>query len=137
MFELFDKAGADKFSDEDRQRLATGSELGGELLRQTLNEKHTRSLLFDAIAAALEASRLHDGDIEGEVGDGGSPVMDSIRKNLAEMPGSVLESDASIDLSESIRALASRHGDPAVRHCQKLIDSLRELLDMAAGMEEG
>ena len=137
VFELFDKAGADKFSDEDRQRLATGSELGGELLRQTLNEKHTRSLLFDAIAAALEASRLHDGDIEGEVGDGGSPVMDSIRKNLAEMPGSVLESDASIDLSESIRALASRHGDPAVRHCQKLIDSLRELLDQAAGMEEG
>ena len=63
--------------------------------------------------------------------------MDSIRKNLAEMPGSVLESDASIDLSESIRALASRHGDPSVRHCQKLIDSLRELLDQAAGMGEG
>jgi len=138
VFELFDRIGAERFSDEDRQRLTTGSELGGELLRQTLNEKHTRSLLFDAIAAALEASRPHEDGTADEGGDTiGGPMMESIRRNLAEMPGSVLDSEASIRLSQAIRSLASRHGDPAVRHCQKLIDSLLELLDRAAGMDGG
>jgi hypothetical protein len=44
-----------------------------------------------------------------------------------------VDAGASLQLAEAIRVLALRHGTPAVRHCIRLVDDLRNLLDTVTG----
>jgi alkylhydroperoxidase/carboxymuconolactone decarboxylase family protein YurZ len=59
--------------------------------------------------------------------------MEQLREGLRSASGTAAEAADSIELAEAIRVLAVSHGPPAVRHCIKLVESLRDLLDNAAG----
>ena len=41
--------------------------------------------------------------------------------------------DETLRLAEAVRVLAVRHGPAAVRHCIRLVEELRELLDEITG----
>src|SRR5262249_19245757 len=56
VLELFDRPGG--FRDEDRRVAAAAAGIGSELLRQALAERQTQRTLFDAVGAALDATRL-------------------------------------------------------------------------------
>jgi len=133
VLELFDKPGG--FMAADRQVAAAAADIGAELLRQALADRQTRTTLFDALGAALEATRA--------VTDLGPParpdepppaaVLESLRENLtttARPPG---EADAALRLAEAVRALTVRHGAPAVEHCIRVVESLRQMLDAIDG----
>ena len=136
--ELFDKSGGQVFSEEDRRFVMTASEFGVELLRQAMAERQTRRTLFDAVAAALEASttiveslpNLTDSNLELPPP---AAVMDRLKEGLRTSSNALVDADTSIRLVEAIRVLALRHGQGAVRHCTKLVESLRELLDETLG----
>jgi hypothetical protein len=52
--------------------------------------------------------------------------MDRLREGLRDTP---VGADETLRLVEAVRVLALRHGRPAVEHCARLVESLRELLD--------
>jgi two-component system nitrogen regulation response regulator NtrX len=56
-----------------------------------------------------------------------------MREALSSTPGTPLDPGDSLRLAEAIRVLAISHGRPAVEHCIRLVESLRELLDQAGG----
>ena len=60
-------------------------------------------------------------------------VLQRLRQNWS---GSEVDADDTIRLAEAIRVLSLRHGANAVRHCTRLIESVRDLLDDAAGSGE-
>ena len=131
MLELFDRPGG--FRDEDRRLAAAAAEIGSELLRQALAERVARRTLFDAVAAALDATQR----LAAEAGPPGprdvepppAAVLDRLRADLESARSPVVGGESALRLAEAVRELAVRHGPPAVEHCIRLVNSVRELLD--------
>jgi hypothetical protein len=130
VLELFDRPGG--FRDEDRRLAAAAAEIGSELLRRELAERQMHRTLFDAVEAALDVSRL------APAADGLAPraeeplpaaVLESLRAGLATNRTAAVGADAALRLADAVRGLAERHGSPAVEHCIRLVQSIRELLD--------
>lgn len=134
VLELFDKPDRD-FDEADRQLVAAAADLGAEMLRQSLAGRQTHRVLLDAVAAALGAADHAAETLRGDPRPEEPPpadVLDRLRAGVAA-PGSPLDADATLRLAEAVRVLAVRHGPAAVRHCTRLVESLRELLDSATG----
>jgi two-component system nitrogen regulation response regulator NtrX len=131
VLELFDRPGG--FRDEDRRLAAAAAEIGAELLRQALAERVARRTLFDAVAAALDATQR----LAAEAGPLGptemdpppAALLDRLRADLASARSPVVGGESALRLAEAVRELAVRHGPPAVEHCIRLVTSVRELLD--------
>jgi ActR/RegA family two-component response regulator len=131
VLELFDRPGG--FRDEDRRLAAAAADIGAELLRQALAERVARRTLFDAVAAALEATQKL-ADTDGPFGSRDSEpppaaVLDRLRADLASARSPAVGGEAALRLAEAVRELAVRHGPPAVEHCTRMVQSVRELLD--------
>ena len=139
VMELFDKPGG-KFTDADRKLAQAAAEFGGEVLRQALAEGQKHQLLFDAVESALSATqRLAIGDLpanaEQRMEQPPPPeVMRTLREGLSTT-GSAVDSEAALELAEAVRVLGLRHGPAAVKHCTRVVRSLREMLDAVTGME--
>jgi ActR/RegA family two-component response regulator len=145
VLELFDKRTASGqldpagFNERDVQLVREAGEFGAEALRQALSERQTHQVLLDAVAAALQASdslsrRLRPEPGRQEAQPPPDAVLEKIREGLSRSETRTMDVDDSVRLAEAIRVLAVRHGQPAVRHCLQLIESLRTLLDGAAGL---
>ena len=127
VLELFDKPA---FTDEDRRLVAAAADIGAELLRQALAERQTHRLIFDAVEAALQAGRDVQRTIDGSPGpDAPAAALERLRQGLSMDTNAVADADTSLKLVEAVRSLAMRHGPPAVDHCVKLVQNLRDLLD--------
>jgi len=128
ILELFDKPA---FAEADKRLVAATADMGAELLRRGLAERQTHRLLFDAVEAALRASE-GVGAIRG--GDPLPPqaVLDRLKQSFAT-DDPIADGEVGLRLLEAVRALAVRHGTPAVDHCIALIESLRKLLDATHG----
>ncbi len=144
VLELFDKAGPGDpagFSEADRQLAVAVADFGAELLRQALAERQTQRLLFDAVAAALWASESVAASLrQGQDRPEDPPpqaVMQQLREGLSGQKGAAVNAEDTIRLAEAVREMAVRHGPAAVRHCIRMVESLRQLLDEAAGVGEG
>ena len=131
VMELFDKQTGDIFTAEDRKTALAAADFGGEILRQALAERQNHQLLFDAIGTALgETERLTTLPKASSMDQPPpSAVMDRLREGLNSALGPTVDSDAALDLAEAVRVLAIRHGPAAVRHCVRVVQSLREMLD--------
>jgi alkylhydroperoxidase/carboxymuconolactone decarboxylase family protein YurZ len=132
---LFDKAGG--FTLHDRKLVAAAADFSSELLRQALSERQTRRMLIDAVEAALKASE-HVTSVVADsrpAAESALPpgVIDRLRAGLDEAPNAVVDSETSLELAEVIRELAVRHGAPAVRHCVRVVQSVRDMLDETSG----
>lgn len=142
VLELFDKRGpvgeGVPFTDGDQRLLRSAAGFGAELLRQTLAHKQTHQMLLDAVAAALRASDGVAASLGGSAAERLQEpppvaVLDQLRQGLSAAPDGAMDADESLRLAEAIRVLALRHGAPAVRHCTRLVEQLRELLDAVCG----
>jgi len=153
VIELFDKkAGPGKgdggeFTAEDHRLVAAAADFGAELLRQAMAERRTHQVLFDAIAAALQAGDWVAKSLPGSRGvDDSAPatrqrreepapaeVMDRLKEGLRATSADGVDARETLRLAEAIRVLAVRHGAPAVEHCIHLIEHLRQLLDAVTG----
>ena len=60
-------------------------------------------------------------------------VMDRLQAGLSESGTMIVNPETSIKLAEAIRDLAVRHGQAAVRHCLRVIESATEMLDATSG----
>jgi two-component system nitrogen regulation response regulator NtrX len=130
---LFDKPG-EGFSDADRRTVGAAAEFGAEILRQALAERQTQQVLFDAVAAALQAGDAVAGSLRPQDAPGPdepppATVLQSLRQALSGHPDAAVDADEAVRLAEAVRVLALRHGPAAVRHCIRLVESLRTLLD--------
>lgn len=132
VLELFDKPGG--FTAADRQLAAAAADIGTELLRQALADRQTQTTLFDALGAALEATRVVTDRAPPDRPEEPPPaaVLEALRENLTTGRATA-EADAALRLAEAVRALAVRHGAPAVEHCIRVVESLRKMLDANAG----
>ena len=149
VLELFDKKGdASSFTDADRGLVAAAGDFGAEMLRQALAEQQTQRVLFNAVEAALDASdsmaAMWPSQETGPQQVGARPdeppppaVLERLKDTLSDNIGSAMDASETLRLAEAVRVLALRHGPSAVRHCTALVESLRRLLDEAAGAEEG
>ena len=98
-------------------------------------------MLVGALAAALEASDRIASTFGAAGTDGPSKtdepppaqVLDRLRQGLSAAAGDPALAQARVELAESIRVLGLKHGIPALRHCQRLVDDLRELLNGITG----
>lgn len=139
VLELFDKQSAtgDGFTAADRVLAAAAADFGAEMLRQALGERQTHRVLFDAIGAALQASdsvaRTLQGSAAATRREPPPAVMDKLREGLRARTGSNVDADESLRLVETVRELAVRHGPVAVRHCTRLVQGIRDLLDSVTG----
>jgi ActR/RegA family two-component response regulator len=144
VLELFDKqtptgepdpAG---FTDADRRLAAAAADIGAEMLRQALAERQTHRVLFDAVEAVLGASDSLTESLRGAAEGPDAPpppaVLEQLKEGLRTNPD--VNAEETLRLAEAVRVLALRHGPSAVRHCTQLVESLRRLLDEAAGAEE-
>ncbi len=134
VLELFDKQ--DGFSAADRKLVAAAADFSSELLRQAMSERQTRRVLIDAVEAALKASE----QVTAVIPSPNEPtaplpqsVMDRLRAGLDETANAVVDADTSLELAECVRELAIRHGPAAVRHCIRMVRSVKELMDETAG----
>jgi two-component system, NtrC family, nitrogen regulation response regulator NtrX len=140
VLELFDKRASNgasvPFTEQDRQLARSAAEFGAELIRQALAERQGRDMLLEAVGAALEAGeRVADSlDKPGRADVPPAQVMERLRQGLVA-PDAPLEAGETVRLAEAIRVLAVRYGPPAVEHCTKLVEGLRELLDEVSGAE--
>jgi ActR/RegA family two-component response regulator len=139
VFELFDKPGSG-FTTEDHRLVAAAAEFAAEMLRQALAQRQTHELLLDAVAAALGASDSVAQSLRRPADTAGrleepppAAVLDQLRQGLSETAGPTVCADEALHLAEAIRVLALRHGSPAVQHCIRLVENLRELLDTVTG----
>jgi ActR/RegA family two-component response regulator len=137
--ELFDKPGG--FNEADRRLAAAAADFGTEMLRQALAERQTQAVLFDAVDAALSAGdsvakALESGSAPRAEDPPPANVLDELRRGLRDTAESAVEAGATVRLAEAIRVLALRHGPHAVDHCVRLVESVRALLDEAAGVAE-
>jgi ActR/RegA family two-component response regulator len=144
VIELFDKRGprgdltGSGFTEEDHRLVRAAAEFGAEMLRQALAHRQTHRVLFDAVAAALEASAsvtqaLHETGGPRPEQPPPSAVLDRLREGLKAASGTPVGADDTLRLVEAIRVLAVRHGASAVRHCTQLVQSLGSLLDTVTG----
>jgi two-component system, NtrC family, nitrogen regulation response regulator NtrX len=142
VLELFDKQGGPgkegaAFTDEDQRLVRAAADFGAELLRHALAQRQTHQVLFDAVDAALKASTSVTQTLSGSPAQRPEQppplaVMDQLRAGL-HAAGATVGADETLRLAEAIRVLAIRHGPPAVEHCIRLVQSLRELLDKVTG----
>jgi DNA-binding NarL/FixJ family response regulator len=138
VIELFDKPA---FTPEDQQLAAAGAELGSELLRQALAERQTHQLLLSAVGSALEASEsmatsLHAGQAEKQKEVPPVEVLEQLREGLDAARSKPMDPEDTLRLAEAVRVLAVKHGPAAVKHCTRLVQDLRELLDTVTGAGE-
>jgi len=131
--ELFDKA-APGFTDEDRRLLSSAAEVGADLLRQAIAERHTHKLLFDAVEAALSATALLSESLPANA-ESAPPhtVMEKLKAGLSADANAVADPETTLRLAEAVRALAVKHGPTAVDHCVRVVNDLRKLLDEVTG----
>ena len=143
IIELFDKrgpAGDAVFTSEDQRLLQAAAAFGTDLLRQALTQRQTNQVLLDAVASALGASdhvaQSLSGPAPAQSVEQPPPavVMDQLREGLQTTGTSAAEASAQLRLAEAMRVLAVRHGSPALEHCVRLVEGLRELLDKVAGV---
>jgi ActR/RegA family two-component response regulator len=125
VIELFDKPGG--FSSDDQHIARSAAALGIELMRQALGQRATHQLLFDAVAAALQASEQMTASMQTP-----SPpqVIEQLRAGLEQSRN---DGELNLRLAEAIRTLAAKHGDPALEHCFTLVQQVQKLLDRATG----
>lgn len=144
VLELFDKRDptgqpdARGFTDADRRLAAAVADFGAELLRQALAERQMHGVLVDAIEAALRAGdsvaqSLATPPRPAPEQPPPAEILDTLRDALRTAPGTAFDAGDTVRLAEAVRVLALRHGPPAVRHCIRLVESVRELLDSATG----
>ncbi|HJZ93308.1 MAG TPA: response regulator [Gemmataceae bacterium] len=135
VIELFDKPGG--FTADDRKLADAAADFSTELLRQALAERQTQRLLIDAVEAALRASESVSAVLPGATADPEAPlppaVMDRLRAGLGESANAVVDAETSLKLAEAVRELAVRHGPAAVRHCVRMVESVKAMLDETAG----
>jgi hypothetical protein len=134
VLELFDKQGSDGFTAEDQRRVGTAAEFGAELLRQALAQRQTHQMLFDAVAAALRAGDSISATLRGSAAERRQEpppdaVLDQLRQGLSTAADAPVGAAETVRLAEAVRVLALRYGPPAVQHCIRLIEDLRQLLD--------
>jgi len=136
VLELFDKQGAKNatFDADDHRLMSAVADFSTEMLRQALAERQTRRVLFDAVAAALGASETLTESLQGTASQRleqppPAAVLEQLRRGLSATPGAAVDADETIRLVEAVRVLALRHGRPAVEHCIRLVEGLRNLLD--------
>ncbi len=145
VLELFDKQDArgeliaGGFGEEDHRLIGAAADLGAELLRLALAERQTHQVLFDAVAAALDAGDSLAESLQGAAAERPEEpppavVLDRIRAGLNASAGATVDADETLRLVEAIRVLAVRHGPVAVAHCIRLVESLRGLLDSVTGL---
>jgi ActR/RegA family two-component response regulator len=132
VMELFDKPA---FTDDDRRLADAAGEIGAELLRQALAEQQTHRLLFDAVEAALKASDEVSEVIGVPTGPPPEAVMERLKAGLSADANAVVDADTGLELVEAVRVLAVRHGPAAVRHCVRMVEGLRTLLDGITGTD--
>jgi ActR/RegA family two-component response regulator len=134
VLELFDKQ---PFTDDDRRLAAAAADIGAELLRQALAERHTSQLLADAVEAALSAGDAVSRAIDGPTAADGPPaaVLATLKAGLSADANAVTDADTGLRLVEAVRVLAVRHGPPAVDHCVTLVADLTRLLDALTGTD--
>jgi two-component system, NtrC family, nitrogen regulation response regulator NtrX len=133
VLELFDKPG-EGFGDADRRIAAAAADFGAEMLRQALAERQAHQVLFDAVGAALAAGdamaqSLRPQEAPGPDEPPPATVLETLREGLGANPDAAVDADEAVRLAEAVRVLAVRHGPAAVRHCIRLVESLRALLD--------
>jgi ActR/RegA family two-component response regulator len=133
VLELFDKPGG--FTSDDQRLAQAAADLGAELIRHALGQSSQQQILVNALAAALEASDRIASTLEPAKSDEPAPaqVLDRLRQGLTTAAGDPALAQASVELAEAIRVLGHKHGIPALRHCHRLIENLRELLDGITG----
>ena len=132
VIELFDKP--EGFDAQDQRLAAAAADLGTDMMRQALGQKQTHELLLEAVAVALKAS---DG-MAASMSSAAAPpppdeVMACLRAGLQHAPPAGALNESSLRLAEAIRALAARHGEPALDHCLSLVRQVHDLLDRTAG----
>ena len=129
VLELFDKPG-EGFGDADRRLVAAAADFGVEMLRQAMAERQTQRVLFDAVGAALEAGDAMTAAASPQAAEPLPPtVLETLREGLGSNPDAAVDAEEAVRLAEAVRVLALRHGPAAVRHCVRLVESLRTLLD--------
>ena len=136
VLELFDKP--EGFSHSDVRLVSAGGQLGAELLRQAFAERQSQRALFDAVAAALGASDSLTATMKDEWAAGAAPAeaaLDSLRTSLERQPGAVINPEVSLRLLEAVRDLSVTHGQGAVDHCLRIIESTAALLQQVASPE--
>jgi ActR/RegA family two-component response regulator len=142
VLELFDKQSLDGsgFTESDRALAAAAADFGAEMLRQALGEQQGQRMLTEAIEAALRASdsvaETIGSDVRAQPEQPAPAMMEKLREGLRATPGSDLDADESLRLMAAVRELAVRHGPAAVRHCTRLVEGLRDLLDSVTGARE-
>lgn len=135
VLELFDKEPS--FTEMDRNLARAAADLGADLLRQALAERHMYSVLYDAVAAALKTSEAVTEQLSTARSDPPpTQALAQLRESLERSPANGLDAAATVRLAEAIRELAVRHGSRALDHCTQLVENLRSLLDHVGGMEE-
>jgi len=132
VLELFDKP---DFSEADKRLVSAAADVGAELLRSALAERTTHRLLFDAVEGALKASEgISDALATSTVAAPPSDeVLNRLKRGLSADANAVTDADTGLKLIEAVRELALRHGPPAVDHCIRVVQSVRQLLDAAVG----
>jgi ActR/RegA family two-component response regulator len=145
VFELFDKQGARgeavPFTEEDHRLVRAAADFGAELLRQALTDRQMHQLLFDAVEAALGASASVAESLRGTAEERREQpppqvVLDQLRAGLSAASGAPAGGEETLQLVETIRVLALRHGPAAVRHCTGLVEKVGTLLDAVTGTGE-
>jgi hypothetical protein len=63
-------------------------------------------------------------------------VLAQLQAGLRDDAVGAIDAEATLRLAEGIRVLAVRYGPAAVRHCTRLVEGLRALLDEVSGVEE-
>jgi two-component system nitrogen regulation response regulator NtrX len=128
------------FTADDHRLVAAAADFAAEMLRQALAQRQTHQLLLDAVAAALgagdsvaESLRRPADTAERLEEPPPAAVLDQLRAGLNAAPAANVCADETLHLAEAIRVLALRHGAPAVQHCIRLVENLRELLDTVTG----
>jgi two-component system nitrogen regulation response regulator NtrX len=144
ILELFDKQDEQGvldpagFSAADQRLAGAAGALAAEMLRQALAQRQMHQVLFDAVAAALGATRsvtetLH-GDARQRLEEPPPvPVLEQLREGLRTAPSAGINAEDSLRLAEAVRVLALRYGPPAVQHCIRLVEDLRTTLDAVTG----
>lgn len=134
VIELFDK---EAFTSQDRQIVDSASDIGSELLRHALSQKHSHQLLFDTLDAAMKAADAVADVLTPIMPHASSRaedppptlVMNQLLSGLSRDANSVVDADTGLQLVEGIRALAVRHGPLAVHYCVTMVKEVHQLLD--------
>lgn len=141
VIELFDKQSG-PFTPDDQRLVQAAAELGAELLRQALGQRHQHQLLLDAVEASLHASETMAAALpsapgarvtSGPATPPPAQVLDRLREGLSATPGDGANAEQCLALAEAVRALSVKHGPAAVATCIKIVNQVRALLDDVVG----